>query len=808
MRAKAYLYLTIAVGLTILALGIHQWTSADPLRFACYLALALVASGLKVRLPEITGTLSVNFLFVLIGIVELSLPETLVLGCGAALLQCLWKASKRPRADQLLFNVACMATAITATAGVYHSLRVTSSMKWFPLALGMAAIVYFATNTGQVSVIVSLTEGKRVWKVWHECYFWSFPFYLVGAAFAGLISIVNHSFGWESSLLVLPVAYWVYRTYYVYLARLEDEKKHAEEVAGLHLRTLEALALAIEAKDQTTHDHLQRLPIYAVEIGKEMGLNGNELEALRAAALLHDVGKLAVPEHIIAKPGRLTPEEFEKMKVHPVVGAEILERVKFPYAVAPIVRAHHERWDGSGYPDGLKEGEIPLGARILAAVDCLEALTTDRQYRRALPLTEAMAIVRSQSGRAFDPQVVTVLERRYLDLDRLARAVNRNEPKRLSNGAKVERGLAPAAGFEPASMEKPAGASIDFLASIAGARSEAQMLFELSQTLGNSLSLDETLSVLAIRLRHLIPYDAIAIYVRKGDCLIPEYVSGGNFRQLSSLRVPWGQGVSGWVAKNRKPIVNGNPAMEPGYSIDPDSFGSLHSALAVPLEGLVGVVGVLTLYHNNSDAFTRDHLRVLMAISSKLGFSIENILKYRVAESSATTDYLTGLPNARSLFLQLDRELARCRRSHAKLALLVCDLDGFKQVNDRYGHLAGNKLLQRMATQLKEACREYDYVARMGGDEFVILLPGLGAEVLDEKLLRFEQIALEVGREICGESLVSMSIGRAVFPTDGDDAEQLLADADHRMYLNKQRHHEQLRTVQECPTDWQTTRVQ
>ena len=166
----------------------------------------------------------------------------------------------------------------------------------------------------------------------------------------------------------------------------------------LHLRTIEALALAIEAKDHTTHDHLQRVRVYAIEVAKELGVTVRRMEALHAAALLHDIGKLAVPEHIISKPGRLTPEEFEKMKIHPLVGAEILERVRFPYPVVPIVRAHHEKWDGSGYPFGLKGEEIPIGARILSSVDFLDALASDRQYRRALPLEEVMKTSRCGVG--------------------------------------------------------------------------------------------------------------------------------------------------------------------------------------------------------------------------------------------------------------------------------------------------------------------------------------------------------------------------------------------------------------------------
>src|SRR5437867_4060948 len=226
-------------------------------------------------------------------------------------------------------------------------------------------------------------------------------------------------------------------------------------MANLHLRTIEALALAIEAKDHTTHEHLQRVRVYAIEVAKELKISPPEMEALHAAALLHDIGKLAIPEHIISKPGRLTPEEFEKMKIHPVVGAEILERVRFPYPVVPIVRYHHEKWDGSGYPYGLGGEEIPLGARILAAVDCLDALASDRQYRRALPLDEAMQVVCSESGKSFDPRVVEVLSRRYVELEKKAQASS-GKPTTLLSDPGLRPDVAPAAGFEKGALDVPA----------------------------------------------------------------------------------------------------------------------------------------------------------------------------------------------------------------------------------------------------------------------------------------------------------------------------------------------------------------
>src|SRR5258708_7674342 len=270
--------------------------------------------------------------------------------------------------------------------------------------MAAAACTQFIANAFPVECIIALSEAKSLRKIWKECYFWTFPYYLVGAALAGAFSAVSHRLGWQIAILGFPAAFVVYRSYHLYLGRLEHEKKHTEQIAGLHLRTIEALALAIDAKDATTHEHLRRVQTYAVEIGKEMGLNEAELDALRAAAVLHDIGKLAVPEHIISKPGKLTLEEVEKMKIHPIVGAEILEQVEFPYPVVPIVRAHHEKWDGSGYPYGLKGEQIPLGARILAAVDCLDALASDRQYRRALPLDEAMSVVRGGNTPRLHPR--------------------------------------------------------------------------------------------------------------------------------------------------------------------------------------------------------------------------------------------------------------------------------------------------------------------------------------------------------------------------------------------------------------------
>src|SRR6202453_80061 len=786
VEAQIFVGLVIAAGTAcLMQAAIHQ-SSKNIAEFICYLGIAVLASRFRVTLPGITGHLSVNFLFILVGVAELGYSEALTLGAIAMLAQSLYP--DRPTAIQLTFNVCACALSTAVAYAVYHNPLLNGLIENRPLLLCLTASVYFIVNAGCIAVVISFSEGKPLRKILVDCYFWSFPYYLVGAGIAGAISWVNHSFNWETSLLFVPAIYLIYRSYRLYLGKLEDEKLHVEEMANLHLRTIEALALAIEAKDHTTHEHLQRVRIYAIEVAKEFGVKGPELEALHAAALLHDIGKLAVPEHIISKPGRLTPEEFEKMKIHTLVGAEILERVRFPYPVVPIVRAHHEKWDGTGYPMGLKGAEIPVRARILSAVDYLDALASDRQYRRALPLHDVMQKLAEESGKSFDPKVVAVLQKRYQHLERLAVAKSAPEMNApLPTAIKIERGEAPAAGFENATAPEYVGKETTFLSSIAAARQEAQSLFELSQDMGASLALGETLSVFSVKLKPMVPYDAIAIYVQRDNELVPEYVNGDNYRLFNSLRIPLGQGLSGWVAQNKKPIVNGNPSVEPGYLNDPSKFSTLRSALAVPLEGVSGVIGVLAVYRSEKDSFTSDHLRILLAVTGKMALAIENALKFQQAESSATTDYLTGLPNARSLFLQLDRELARCKRDDSSLTLMVCDMDGFKKINDRFGHLEGNRVLRLFSQALKESCREYDYVARMGGDEFVIIAPGLNADDAAKKIDVVRPLAQHAGFEVCGEDMLSLSVGVAVSPEDGDDAEQLLTQADRRMYLEKQK---------------------
>ena len=614
--AKMFLAATILSGLGLFGAAGAIWHDGDWLRFSFYAAAAAFAAGLKVRFPGVEATLSVTFLFNLLAGVELGFSEAVAVAGLAAGVQCWWRTDHRPEPIQIPFNISVLALSSGAAALTFHSNWLSHSGLEVLPRIALAAAAQYVTNSLFVSSIIVLTEKTQLRPTLRGL-LWSFPYYFVGAIVVGLFHSLSQHFGWQSALLSLPAAYLVYRSFQFYLTRRKEEQQHARQMSELQQRTIEALAMAIECKDETTHQHLSRVQVYALEIGHELKLTSDQMEALRAASLLHDIGKLAVPESIINKPGRLTPEEFNKMKIHPGVGAEILSSVQFPYPVVPFVRSHHEKWDGSGYPDGLSGCEIPIGSRIIAAVDCLDALTNDRQYRRALPLPQAMDIVRKESGRSFDPDIVEILDRRYVEFESKARLQSALLPK-LSLDLHVERGGAPGAGFA-AESAAPQGGSLMALASALEDRQEAtnaaaRMLRELKP----QLDFGELAAVADMRLRRLIASDGMVAYRQCSGDLCAAYASGVDAAMFASLRIPFGSGLSGWVAENRRPILNGNPAVEAGYT-----GGTLRSALAVPIEVEGTVEGVLVVQSMRADAFSEDDCKVLMAIACALGSLVQ-----------------------------------------------------------------------------------------------------------------------------------------------------------------------------------------
>ncbi|MGH9645969.1 MAG: HD-GYP domain-containing protein, partial [Bryobacteraceae bacterium] len=372
---------------------------------AAWTALASLGGFLQIRLRGLGTRLSIRFLVVLISMTALNWPETAAIAFLSAVVESAVWTAPRPRWTATILYGTISVLAASAAYATYNIPAAVPS----PLSMVVAAIAYF--------VVSSIALAKFDARLWRQSFFWTFPHYIAGGSAAGLLTIADRHNGWQITLLVVPMLYWMVHAYKLYLERIEQERRGMEEFSALHFRTIESLAVAIEGRDPERRKHKRSVWSDALEIGCQMGLSDSDLLALRTAALLRNVGKLAVPEHILSKPGRLTKAEFDKMKIHPVAGAQIVEQAGLPYPVAPIVRSSHEKWDGTGYPAGLRGEQIPLGARILAAVDCLDALVSTRGYRGAYSLESAIEYMRAESGKSFDPKVVEILANYYRDLE-------------------------------------------------------------------------------------------------------------------------------------------------------------------------------------------------------------------------------------------------------------------------------------------------------------------------------------------------------------------------------------------------------
>jgi putative nucleotidyltransferase with HDIG domain len=608
--------------------------------FVCYLGLGLIGACFKVALPGGEIALSFNVPYILLSIMWLPLPAVLVVAAASALVICTFSVSPRNTLVQILFHLANAINSAFVAWFIYYAAKKASG-QLLP-SLVFAATAYFVVNSLSVAAVLATLRGKPLFAVWRH-FFWAWPYYPVGAVLALLTYYVEVRLGRFTAQMVLPLAYILYRICKSYSGRLVERHKHGEDMAALHLRTMEALALAIEAKDRNTHDHLCRVRVYAAGIATAMNLKEDEREALMAAALLHDIGKLAVPEYILNKPGRLTPEEFDRMKIHPVVGAQILERVSFPYPVVPIVRSHHEHWDGTGYPDGLKGEEIPVGARILAVIDCFDAMASDRPYRRALPISGAVAHVQKLAGIEFDPQVVRILAQLHDELEGKALAESRKmEP--LKTDITVRKGEAPSAGYErsgPAPGSSRPGLGMD-----PGTRAkfEAGIRRMIAETL-QTVRAEDSLACVSATLAAVIPFDILMIYVLEDEVLRPYYVSGNRAVSLSSAALPVGQGLCGWVAQSRQHILNGNPSVEVEIQTADPRISQMHSSLALPLVNAEdSVLGVLALYHSERDAFSVGHLDLLLSLQESFsGFLLANAADSTLNQPQSREEEISGV---------------------------------------------------------------------------------------------------------------------------------------------------------------------
>jgi diguanylate cyclase (GGDEF)-like protein len=620
---------------------------------------------------------------------------------------------------------------------------------------------------------------------------------LTNIAAAVIYSAVSKN-GATYVLLSAGLAAAIYLIYRTSFERLEVKTREAEALGRLHLATAEALATAIDAKDQTTHGHVRRVQIYAAGLGSVLRLSEAEIAALKAGALLHDVGNLAVPPHILNKPGRLSSAEFERMKIHTTVGALLLTRVEFPYPVVPIVRHHHEQWNGLGYPDGLKGEQIPITARIISVVDCFDSVREDRPFRRGMTRDEAIALLLRGSGTHFDPKIIELFIKHLPDFEAeiAARGLPQQQPATnvLEPFKLVEIDMAQ-------TRERGCYMAYD---QIKNAHREVYALYEIARTFGSSLDIADTLAILVDKVGHVVSFDTCIVYLydeRQGYATAA-HVAGKNAALLKSKCIAPGEGVTGFAMANRSAVNQLQPSLD-FAGRDAERGIKYRSMASLPLIKDELLLGALSVYSSELDQYSDDHMRLLETVTKLASDALANSMHHAEAESNALTDVLTGLPNARYLALRFEEEVSRAHRTGRSFQVVMLDLDDFKIVNDTFGHKVGDKMLREVARIIQAQLREYDFLARYAGDEFVAVVQELVESQVEELRTRIENAVSQFSLHVRADrrARVGISIGTSTYGSDGETLDQLLIAADQAMYQVKSAHKLEQTTETSVPSE-------
>ncbi|MEP6705991.1 MAG: diguanylate cyclase [Pyrinomonadaceae bacterium] len=802
---RRYWYAMVTAGTLATAWAGYRclsFTSMQWVEFVGLMACAIIASWRPIRIPNANASVTAGDTFTFLSILFLGIPAAVLIGTVDSLISSRRTSKRIP--SWIVAPGMMAGTVFIAGHAFYFTLaaygRVTGTavtaapvhFSQIVVPLAMTAMVQYFLNSTSIATLFALKNKRPIWRFWRNDYLWTSWSFFAAAIAAALIYGAITRFGIQYVLLSAPFIMVTYSTYKIYFERVNAKTREASEASRLHLATVEALATAIDAKDQTTHCHVRRVEIYAAGMGQVLGLSEAEIAALKAGALLHDIGKLAVPDHILNKPGGLTPAEFEKMKVHTTVGAQILSRVDFPYPVVPIVRHHHEQWNGRGYPDGLKGEQIPVTARIMSVVDCFDSVREDRPFRRGMSNEEAISLLRRGARTLFDPKIVELFienlprfetEIAARGLEQLALA---NEPLALTHDP-----MAPLL-FPDASL-----AGLEDIASfmaydqIRNAHREVYALYEIASTFGSSLDISDTLAILVDKVAHIIPFDTCVVYVYdevKGYATSAHAI-GKNAEALRSRCVAPGEGVTGFALANRRAINQIHPSLDfVGVELEPGT--QYRCMVTLPLCKDELLLGALSVYSTELSEYTDDHMRLLETVTRLASDALANALHHAQAESNALTDPLTGLPNARCMQVRFDEEVSRTRRTGRPFQVVMLDLDHFKQVNDTFGHKVGDKMLREVANIIHAQLREYDFLARYAGDEFVAIVQDLTGPQVEELAERIEAAVSKFSLHMRGErcAQVGISLGAATYGTDGETLDHLLMAADQAMYSAKSAH--------------------
>jgi putative nucleotidyltransferase with HDIG domain len=605
----------IASGVAIVAHACVTIANAPmPMGFVAFGVLAIVAASFALKMPGVPVYLSISDVFFLASVLLFGpSPATLTIAVDSFLVS--WR--RRNNWTQTLYNTFSCTLALWCGAQVYFLLSPTGPMAGSAgrpdastiLPLAVFTAVYFALNSTLMAAAVALSKGLSVWRLWRQFSAISLN-HFASASAAFLLILMIRSMGYAAFVIALPLVLVCYFAMRSWIGRVDDAQRHVKRVNELYLSTISALSTAIEAKDGVTSDHIHRVQAYALGLAHELGVRDeNTLQAIEAAALLHDTGKLAIPEHILNKPGKLTPSEFETMKTHVNVGADILSSIDFPYPVVPIVRAHHENWDGTGYPDNVCGEDIPIGARILSVVDCFDALTSDRPYRPAMTAEDALEIIRQRRGSMYDPHVVDTFVRVHKQIAPTALP----EPQLHDAVGRISRAHSTAA-------SQPADAAAALTATVAPehASEEVVAFVSLARLAAQTPEVGDVGALAWATLRHLLQGASLALFTLDGDgrSVTGQYAAGPAATRLRGLTIEIGQRLTGWAAATQRTLNNSDARLD----LVNDPTETLRFALAVPLVHHGTLVGVMTLYAH--DTFADDLSQLLGTIAPHLAASL------------------------------------------------------------------------------------------------------------------------------------------------------------------------------------------
>jgi putative nucleotidyltransferase with HDIG domain len=599
-RARYFLQTVIALGLAVGLYGVYQVFSEpfSPL-LLILVALTVLTGMASLTRPEMPVSFSISDLFCISAALLVGpFAGAITAGLDGLVISCRMVRSKRTP-DRLMFNMAAPALATWAAAEIFVWLAAGEPLRPGPIGalrlLGLMTVfgaVNFSINTWLVATVVAMQRMLPVRQIWREHFsdLWLTSF---GGVFASMIMIILGRLGTlEVLILVAPLVLIIYAALRHAVGRTADHIENLGKINKVYVAAIEALAQAVDTKDQITHDHTRRVQQNSVRLARRLGVvDDAEIQAIKAAALLHDVGKIGVPEHILNKPGRLSPQEFEIMKRHAPMGAEILSVIGFPYPVVPIVRHHHENWDGTGYPDGIAGDAIPIGARVLSVVDCFDALTSDRPYRPRMTDAQALQIVRDRSGNMYDPGVVQAFFAMYA----------------ADTGTVVEP--VPSDAAESAAVRVAIAAKAEPLPTDA-----LDVLCQLGAEIAVTMRRQEIGSIVWRHMAAQLPASSCVLfaYDEERDGLVAQFRSDDRV-VAAGARIALGERLSGWVAATGQSIVNSDARLDQDDAMreaDP-----LRSALAVPIRGDARVTGVLAFYAEGRDVFTQAHREMAEAVA-------------------------------------------------------------------------------------------------------------------------------------------------------------------------------------------------